>query len=210
MKIARFFSVIFAVLGCVLLVGSMLLCLISRNDQVHVLEVPKGAVDCSDTFAGLLKGGDLAAAEKMIYGQPDLGLGKSISDPETAMVWDAFRSEISFSYTGKCYAVENGFARDATITTADITAALQKLPEYTQQLIDRKIASAARLEDIYDEDGHFHQELADQILQSALNQTMTQDVEMVSRDVTIKLVNRDGGWWVMPDQTLLQAISGLA
>ena len=65
------------------------------------------------------------------------------------------------------------------------------------------------LEEIYDEEGHFHQELAAEILRTALQQSLSQDADRIHRDVTVKLVNRDGAWWVVPDQALLQAISGL-
>jgi len=32
---------------------------------------------------------------------------------------------------------------------------------------------------------------------------------MITREVTVKLINRDGKWWVVPDQALLQALSGI-
>ena len=210
MKIARFFSVIFAVLGAALLVGSIGLCLLSRDAQVHILEIPQGAVECSDAFADALDSGDLAAAAQLMYGQPDLGIDGEIADPETALVWEAFLDNMSFSFTGKCYAVENGFARDASVAVLDIASVTQKLPERAQSLVNQKIASAEELEEVYDEDGHFHQELAEEILRAALQQALSQDANVIHRDVTVKLVNRDGAWWVVPDQTLLQAISGLA
>lgn len=209
MKIARFFAVIFAVIGCLLLVGSMGLCLLSRDAQVRILEIPQGAVECSDAFADALDSGDLAAAAQLMYGQPDLGVGGEISDPETAMVWEAFLEEMSFSFTGKCYAVENGFARDGSVAVMDIASVTRKLPERAQSLVNQKIASAEELEEIYDEEGHFHQELAAEILRTALQQSLSQDADRIHRDVTVKLVNRDGAWWVVPDQALLQAISGL-
>ena len=210
MKVAKFFAVIFAVLGVLLLVGSMGWILVSRDAQVHVLEVPQGAVQCSEAFASALENGDLAAAAERMYGQPDLGIDGAISDGETALVWEAFLDQMEFTFTGKCYVVENGFARDASVAVLDIASVTQKLPELTQKLINQKIASAVELEEIYDEDGRFHQELADQILREALQKALTEDVDMIRRDVTVKLVNRDGAWWVVPDQTLLQTISGIA
>ena len=210
MKVAKFFAVIFAVLGVLLLVGSMGWILASRDAQVHVLEVPQGAVQCSEAFASALENGDLAAAAERMYGQPDLGIDGALSDGETALAWEAFLDQMEFTFTGKCYVMENGFARDASVAVLDIASVTQKLPELTQKLINQKIASAVELEEIYDEDGRFHQELADQILKEALQKALTEDVDMIRRDVTVKLVNRDGAWWVVPDQTLLQTISGIA
>lgn len=210
MKVARFFAVIFAVLGVLLLLGSMGWILASRDAPVRVLEVPQGAVQCSEAFASALENGDLTAVAERMYGQPDLGIDGVISDPETALVWEAFLEQMRFSFTGKCYPVDNGFARDASIEVLDIARVTEKLPELTQTLINQKIASAERLEEIYDEAGRFHPELADQILREALQQALSQDPEVICRDVAVKLVNRDGAWWVVPDQMLLQTISGLA
>ena len=124
MKIAKFFAVIFAVIGVFLLVGSYGFLLTSRNDQIHVLEVSQGAVACSDAFAQALDSGDLTAAAQLMYGSPDLGVEGTPSDPETAQVWEAFLDQMHFVYTGKCYAVENGFAREASITVLDIVSVL--------------------------------------------------------------------------------------
>lgn len=210
MKIARFFSVIFAALGSLLLVGSIALCLFSLKAPVRILEVPQGAVDCSESFAQALQAGDLTAASRLMYGQPDLGAEGTSADPETALVWKTFLETLSFEFTGKCYAVENGFARDASITTLDAASVTRKLGERAQTLVNQKIASAASLEEVYDENGNFRKELAEQILDTALRQSLEQDAHTTSREVTVKLVNRDGGWWVVPDQVLLQALSGLA
>lgn len=210
MKIARFFAVIFAVLGSLLLLGSIGLCLVSLNAPVRVLEIPKGAVACSDAFAQALDDGDLTTAAQLIYGQPNLGTEGTSADPETDRVWNAFLESISFEFSGKCYAAESGFARDASIAVLDIASVTQKLPERTQSLMNQKIASAGALEEVYDDAGHFREELVEQIMQEALQQALTQDAQTVIREVTVKLVNRDGAWWVVPDQALLQAISGLA
>jgi len=87
---------------------------------------------------------------------------------------------------------------------------MEKLPERVQSLLDQRIASAESLTDIYDENNNFRQELVETILEEALRQAMTQDAKTVTREVTVKLINRDGTWWTVPDQALLQALSGVA
>ena len=47
-----------------------------------------------------------------------------------------------------------------------------------------------------------------QVLYDALAQAISQDGKTVTRDVTLKLIHRDGQWWVVPDAALLQAITG--
>lgn len=210
MKIARFFAIIFAVLGFLLLIGSMGLCLFSLNAPVRILEMPQEAVTVSEAFGKALNEGDLTAAAELIYGQPDLGAEGTPADPETAAVWNAFLNSISFAYTGKCQPADTGLSRTAKITILDIAAVTEKLPERAQALVNEKIATAENVTEIYDESGSFREELVPQILQQALAQCLSQDAGTVEREVTVKLIHRDGTWWVVPDQALLQALSGMA
>lgn len=210
MKIARFFAYVFGCIGVLLLIGSMGFFLLNRNAAVRILELPQEAVACSEQFAQSLNAGDLEAAAQYVYGQPDFGTEGTSSTLESAAVWNAFLEGISLEFTGKCYALESGLARDASITTLDIAGVMETLPKRTQALVNQKIASAESLADVYDEAGHFREELVDGILKQAVQEALTQDAKTVTREVTLKLMNRDGRWWVVPDQALLQALSGVA
>lgn len=210
MKIARFFAVIFACIGAVLLIGSMGFLLLNRNADVRVLELPKEAVSVSDAFAQALNEGDLEAAAQLVYGQPDLGVSTVPADPESAALWDAFCRSISMEYSGQCAAVQSGLVRTGSITTLDVASVTEKLPERVQSLVNQRIAVAENLSDIYDEQNHFREDLVDDLLWQALQQALIQDARTATREVTIILVNRDGSWWVVPDQALLQALSGVA
>ena len=210
MKIARCFAVVFACIGMVLLVGSMGFLLLNRNAEVKVRELPQGAVSCADAFSQALNAGDLESAAGMIYGQPELGAADVPEDAQTAAVWKAFLDSISFEYTGGLQAADQGFFRKASITTVDIANVLEKLPDIAQTLVNQKIASAKELTEVYDESGRFREELVDRILQQALQQSLSRDASVVTREVTVKFVNRDGAWWVVPDQALLHALTGLS
>ena len=210
MKVARFFAYVFAVLGFLLLLGSIGLCLLSQNAPVRILELPQEAVRVSESFAQALNDGDLTAAAGYVYGQPDLGAEGAPADPETAAVWNAFLSSISFEYTGKCQVRDSVLFRTASVAVLDVAGVTEKLPERAQSLVNQKIASAESLTEVYDESGKFREELVGEILQQALQQSLSQDAGTVTREVTVKLINRDGKWWVVPDQALLQALSGMA
>ena len=210
MKIARFFACVFACIGIVLLIGSMGFLLWNRNAGVRVLELPQEAVAVSEDFVQALNEGNLEAAAQLMYGQPDLGVQGVPEAPETALLWDAFRSSIAFELTAD-WAVEQGsFVCSGTITHLDVSTIVGKFPERAKSLMDQKIAAAENLTEIYDEQNNFRQELVEQVLQEALQQTLAQDGETATRDVSLKLVNRDGRWWVIPHQNLLQILTGLA
>ena len=210
MKIARFFAVIFACIGMVLLVGSMAFLLLNRNAEVKIQELPQGAVSCADAFAQGLNDGELEAMAQMIYGQPDLGVAGMPEQTEAAAVWNAFVESIAFAYTDKLQVADQGLSRKATITVMDVSSVLEKLPELTQTLVNEKIAAAEELTDVYEESGSFREDLVDDILQQALQQSLSQHAGSITREVAVKFVNRDGAWWVVPDQALLHALSGVA
>lgn len=210
MKIAKFFAYVFACIGAVLLMGSMGFFLLNRNSDVRILELPREAVSCGDAFAQALNDGDLEAAAQYVYGQPDLGVSAVPGESESALLWEAFCSSISFEFSGNCYVEQTALVRQGSIKTMDISGVTGKLQERVQTLIDQRIASAQSLADIYDDQNQFREDLVAQILEEALQQALAQDAQTVTREVTIKLVNRDGSWWVVPDQALLQALSGVA
>lgn len=210
MKIARFFSYIFAGIGILLLLGSVGFLLLNREAPVRIRELPREALAVSDAFAQALNEGDLETAARLMYGQPDLGVGDVPENPESALVWEAFRSSISFAYSGECTVEQSGLVRTGSITTLDVTTVMEKLPERTQTLIDQKIAAAADLTELYDEENNFREDLTARILREALQQALSQDGQSVTREVTVRLVNRDGGWWIVPHQNLLQILTGLA
>ena len=210
MKIARFFAYVFGCIGVILLVGSMGFLLLNRNAQVKLREIPAGAQSAAEAFDQALNAGNLEAAAKQIYGQPDLGVAGTPEDPRTAAVWNAFVDSISFEYTTQWQITDQGLSRQATVTVLDVAAVTESLPKLAQSLVDQKIASAQDITEVYDESGSFREELVEQILQQALQQSLQQDAATLSQEVTVKFVNRDGSWWVVPDQALLQILSGLA
>lgn len=210
MKTARFFAVILACIGLVLLLGSMGFFLLNRNAPVRIRELPREALKVSDAFVQALNDGDLEEAAKLMYGQPDLGAAGVLEDRETALLWEAFRSSIAVEMTGTWEPEQSALVGTASITCLDVSAILEKLPEQVQTLTDRRIAAAEDLSDIYDERNEFRQELVEEILEDALQQALTGNEQTVVPEVTLKLVKRDGRWWMVPDQHLLQILTGLA
>lgn len=208
MKIARFFAVIFGIIGMVLLIGSIGLCLISLDAPVRMTETPAGAVECSENLLEAIENGDFAAAGNLMYGQPDLGVEHLPSEAGGAMIWDAFLNSISCEFKGDCYATDTGIARDASITVLDIPSVTEKLNTRAHALLTQRVENAVDMAELYDENNNFREDLVTEVLNEALAQALAEDAKTATWDVTVKLVSRDGQWWVVPDQALLTAITG--
>ena len=210
MKIARFFAIIFACIGTVLLMGSMGFFLLNRDAEVRVTELPGEAVTTAEEFVQALNDGDLETAAGLMYGQPDLGTAGTPESKESAALWEEFRSSIAVELTGEWAVEQSALVRTAEVSCLDVSTVLGKFPERVQALLDQKIAAAEDLAEIYDEQNEFREDLVNGILEEALQQALSQDAQQVDSQVTLKLVNRDGRWWVVPHQNLLQILSGLA
>ncbi len=208
MKIARFFAAIFAVLGVVLMLGTAVVCFASKDAAVKLTETPKAAVECSEALARALEEGDLTAAGKRIYGQPDLGAQGVPADPMSALLWDAYLKAFSCEFRGKLYLEGELFARDMTVTALDVSAVTQSVQLRAKTLLEEKVKSATDMDALYDANNNFRADLIEQVLQQAVTDAIAQDARYVTTDVTVKLICQDGQWWAIPDQTLQQALTG--
>lgn len=208
MKIARVFASVFAAIGAVLMVGAIVLSLISLDAPAEMVGMPKEAMACAEEMMDALAEGDFVAAAGKMYGQPDLGADQTPSGELEAMVWNAFTDSISYEFVGVCYAKDAGIYRDASITALDIPSVTANLQTRAQSLLTARAEAAEDAAELYDAGGNYRSDLISQVLREALEQTLREDGQYVTRDVTLKLIRRDGQWWVVPDQALLQAISG--
>lgn len=208
MKIAKLFSGIFAALGAVLMLLALVLSLSARNASPKLVQTPQGAEDQSQALLDAIARGDLDAAGKTMYGQPELGGEPNAEDPAGQKIWDAFVGSLSCQLRGGCYATDTGLARDAVITALDIPTVTDAVGAHAHALLTQRVESAEDMSELYDEENNFRQDLVDAVLLEAVDQAIREDAQTVAYEVTLGLIQRDGQWWVVPDQALLQAISG--
>ena len=208
MKIAKFFAGIFAALGAVLMVGTIGLSLMSLDAPARVGKVPEAVTNLSQTLMDAVSGGDFASAGALMYGQPDLGAGQGSTDAVETMLWEAFTDSIQYEFTGACYVTETGFARDASITTLDIATAADAIAEQARALLTQRVENAQEMEELYDEENNFREELIQEVLLEGARQALQEHGQTVTTQVTLRFLYRDGQWWAVPDQALLKAISG--
>ena len=195
-------SLIFALLGISILVGSAFFCLTSLNSNAIMVQTPAAAQACSEDLMAAIASGDYAAASGKLYGQVDLGAGREPSDDLGALIWDAFEDSITYEFIGDCYATTTGVARDLWVTSLDLASVNLNLSQRVVELAE------ASDEEIYDQDGNIQQDLLHQLLLDALAGALDQDSSTVTQKLQLNMVYQNGQWWVVPDAALLQVISG--
>lgn len=212
MKVARFFGVlvgiVFGIAGIVVMAGSVGLAVKSLDAPVRLSETPVAAMERSEELMEAVSRGDFEAAGNCLYGQPNLGVDRQPEDDMGKKIWDAFVSSISYEFTSDCYATDSGISRDASITSLDIASAGTKLQSRVKAILDKQVAEAEDMTQLYDENNNLREEMVMAALSQAVNDALKEDTTTITRDVTMNLIFREGQWWVVPDQALLQAISG--
>ena len=208
MKIARFFGVLFGILGVILLVGTAILCFVSLDAPTEVAQIPQAGLDCAQEVMDALGSGDWEKAAARMYGQPDLGVSGTPESPEAQKLWQAFRKSLTYEFIGPCYVTDSGFARNVMVSALNVPSVTGKVSVYARELLNARIAAATEMEELYDETGEFRADLMAEIMTQALDKALAQGGEMDTVDVTLGLVCRDGTWWAVPDQALLKLLAG--
>ncbi len=202
MKLSKIVSALFAFLGMVLVAGGIFLSFANRNAGAPGRAVPQEAKDCATAFLTALNGHDLESARTYLYGNPDLGLSQTSEDPQTAKVWEAFRSSFAVSDIAPFQVSQSEIRLDFTLTTLELKA-LVNLPSLARSILDGKEDQ----DSLYDENGTLKPQEKTAIMEEALEKTLA-EAGSVNRTCTISLVEAEGRWWVLPNENLLSALSG--
>lgn len=210
MKLGKILAPVFGILGLVLMIATVGLSFASLDAQPRG-EVPQEAITCGAKTLLAISEGDFTAAAEQMYGQPDLGVAEELSE-EAAAVWEIFRSGIT------CWPISNdpsdyyvsgsGFAVDVQITVPQISTITDSLTDHAGELMNRRIAAAEEMAEIYDDSGNFRQDVVADVLKEAMDLSLAEEPESMTVQATLGLVYRDGKWWAVPDENLLNALSG--
>lgn len=207
MKLRKIAAGLFAVLGSVLLVGSVAACLWGADQPSAPAAQPQEANRCARELLDALDAGDFVRAQDCLYGQPDLGLDREPDSQAGKTLWQAYRDSVTVNSDGTCYGSGTDICLDVEVTALDISAALGQLDGTAAEILKQTLESAQNPAELLNEDGTIPETLRQQALSQALTRVIREG-KSLTRRTTLKLVNQDGRWQVVPDGTLLEILSG--
>ena len=70
------------------------------------------------------------------------------------------------------------------------------------------MADAYDVSDIYDENNEYREDFVMDVLYDAVVDALEEDAREMTVELTVNLGYQDGKWWVIGDETLMNAISG--
>lgn len=207
MKISKLASAMFFAAGTVLLVGSVVMSFAALSRPAKAVKPTQEANACAQSVLRALDDGDLSKVEEYFYGKPTLGLEREPATAEGKQIWNAYRDSIAVTTDGYCYGEGTNIYQTAKVTAMDITGTLSQWDKGAGELLKQKIDAAEDPAVLLDEGGDVPQTLKDELRGQALTQALV-DAKTVTTQITFQLIEKDGQWWAVPDQAMLDVLSG--
>ena len=207
MKISKLASAMFFAAGTVLLVGSVVMSFAALCRPAKAVKPTQEANACAQSVLRALDDGDLSKVEEYFYGKPTLGLEREPATAEGKQIWNAYRDSIAVTTDGYCYGEGTNIYQTAKVTAMDITGTLSQWDKGAGELLKQKIDAAEDPAVLLDEGGDVPQTLKDELRGQALTQALV-DAKTVTTQITFQLIEKDGQWWAVPDQAMLDVLSG--
>ena len=207
MKISKLASAMFFAAGTVLLVGSVVMSFAALSRPAKAVKPTQEANACAQSVIRALDDGDLSKVEEYFYGKPTLGLEREPATAEGKQIWNAYRDSIAVTTDGYCYGEGTNIYQTAKVTAMDITGTLSQWDKGAGELLKQKIDAAEDPAVLLDEGGDVPQTLKDELRGQALTQALA-DAKTVTTQITFQLIEKDGQWWAVPDQAMLDVLSG--
>ena len=182
---------------------------VSNRDSAPVLVKPsQNAIDTADAMLQAVSDGNYEAAASMILGNTDLGVDRQAKDQVGVLLWDAYQASLEYTPLGDSFATDTGVAREYAVRYLDVDAVMASLRERSQALLEKRVAEAANVSEVYDENNEYREDFVMKVLYDAAQQALGEDVTYVEDTFTVNLVYRENKWWVVADDGLKRAISG--
>lgn len=208
MKSHKFFSALFGLLGIIAAAAGIFLSLTFKDASPVLLKQSPAAEKQVLALLDAVQENDFAAAGSVLYGNPSIGADRAPADAVGGLLWDAFVDSFTYELEGDFYATDSGVARDVTITALDIDSVTAVLRERSQTLLQQRVEQTVDADDVYDENNDYREDFVMQVLYDAAAQALQTDAKTVTYQVTMNLIYENGQWWIMPEDALIEAITG--
>lgn len=204
----RFFSLVFGLIGACAAAAGIYLAVHNMDASPVLVEQPQAAQHQVMTMLDALQAQDYDAVSATLYGTPDLGLGRDAADPVGQLLWDAFADSCGYELVGEFYATDSGVAQNVVITGMEFGSVTENLRQRSQILLEQRVEAAEDMSEIYDENNEYREEFVMDVLYDAAREALAEDARETKWELTLNLTYENGQWWIMPESTLMEAISG--
>lgn len=130
-------------------------------------------------------------------------LDQPVADALTRTVWKS----LSFELAGDARGTGSALAVDVKLRTMDAGKTLEQAKEKVRPLVNEKVRKADSLDAIFDADNQYKEEFLNAVLLEALDDTL-KNPEMREQSITVYVRKTGGRWEILPEDSLMNALSG--
>ena len=203
-------SITFSALGLLSMLVAVAAIFWGMQAEPVILQEPEKARQCTEGFVNAINAGDLTAATDFFPDPATLGEVAADADPVVAFVWDAHCAQLSAKAVSGLYTTPKGLSIDLELTSMNVDNAVEEIGALAVEHMQECVANASDMAEVYDDNGQFHPELVDDILQQTALEFLAQDLPVETASITIHLTQLDGNWKIVPDAALINILSGRA
>ena len=197
-----------AIAGLLLFALALLLCIIGVSAGTLSVRTAGEPGDTVETFFAALDANDYDAAYACLGGDSRLGLEDEPSGEAAVKLCSALRDSYACSLIGE--SIQDGFTARQQVQLRYLD--LSKLtPALETEALDIAASLAGRRSrsTVYGEDGGYLPEFSQEVYSLAMGSLLTHAEDYyTTAGVQLTLRYQEGGWYIVPDQALLKALSG--
>ena len=208
MILKKILGVILVLAGLVVAAGGIFVSFEALDAEPALVSEPVEATGKVVELMDAIVACDYEKASSLIYGKPQLGLDREPADQVGVMLWNAFGQSQAYELKGGCTAKDSGLVQHVVFTYLDMPSVTANLSDRSEALLMERIENAANIDDIYDENNEYREDVVMEVLAEAVAMALKEEAQTVSVELTLNLIYRDGQWWIVADNALLDAISG--
>lgn len=201
-------SIALSIMGFLSIIAGIFAIFWGLQAEPVILREPEKARQCAEGFLKAINDGRLAEAGDYLPDSSALGEVPEDADPIATLIWDTYRTQLDAELVSGLYTTADGLCMDMELTALDVGDAVEKIGSLAVKRMQERVAAASDMSELYGDDGQYHSELVDNVLQQAAMETLMCDLPTVTTIITLHLTQSGEVWKVIPDPALINALSG--
>ena len=151
---------------------------------------------------------DYESAYSLLKGYSSLGLENEPADEAAALMYKALKESYSYSLTGDCIVDQLQARQQIQFTYLNLPATEDDIQIRTMEEL-KNIVDTRSTSQVYDSDNNYLPEVAKEAYTSAVKAVLTNPEKYyTSTGIQLQLEYNGEGWFVIPAESLLLALSG--
>ncbi len=204
----KYMKTAWAVASIVLCAAAVILCIVGVNAGTLIAKPDGDPQQCAVDFMDSITTGNYEHAYSLLKGYSGLGLENEPSDEAGKIMYDALKKSYSYSLTGDCIVDLLEARQQIQFNYLDLPATEDDIQIQTMNELE-KIVNTRSKSSVYDSHNNYLPEVTKEAYTKAVQSVLANaEKYYTSTGIQLQLEYNGDGWFVIPAESLLMALSG--